>query len=238
MQHTQIELDQALETNLEIYMTEGNVNRPAIFIIPGGGYNQFMNKDTEKVALSFLTKGFQAIVVHYPIGEHKSYQEAKDTTVQAVEYVINHAVELNIDADKMGMIGFSAGGQIAAEYSTLADNALKFVILGYPVLGTAIDTNMGIQSEDIWELVTPMTTPTFIFGSINDTVTPYDKNILPYTSALFANHVSFELHEFSSGKHGISLANEYVADENGGEVYPEFAQWFSLALTWANGFLK
>lgn len=232
MQHTEIELNREQATYLDLYLNNTENQLPLIFIVPGGGYKQFQAKDSARVALSFMTKGFQAAVVRYSVGEHKSYTDGKQTVAAAVDYVVTHATELNVDTDKLGMLGFSAGGQLVAEYSTHANNALKYVLLGYPVIAPTLDEGMGVKSEDVNTLVTEQTLPTFIFGSINDTVTPYTQHIGPYSETLANNHVPFELHEFSTGKHGISLANEYVADQNAGKVYPEFASWFEMALNW------
>lgn len=238
MQHTEIELNRDQETYLDLYLNNTDSQLPLIFIVPGGGYKQFQAKDSARVALSFMTQGFQTAVIRYPVGDHKSYAGGKETVAAAVEYVVEHSAELNVDSTKLGMIGFSAGGQLVAEYSTHLDNALKYVLLGYPVIEPTLDQGMGVQSEDINQLVTDKTLPTFIFGSINDTVTPYVQHIGPYSETLAANHVPFELHEFGSGKHGISLANEYVADQNDGQVYPEFAGWFEMALKWLQNYIK
>ena len=238
MQHTEIELNRELKTTLELYTTPKAAKLPLIFVVPGGGYTQFQDKDSNRVALSFVAQGFQAAVVRYPIGDRRSYAASKETVQQAVDYVAEHADELGVDLDKLGMLGFSAGGQIVAEYSTHTNNPLQYVLLGYPVLSQALDEPLKIQSEDVAKLVSNQTLPTFLFGSVNDTVTPYEKHIGPYTQALAASQVPFELHEYSTGKHGISLANDYVADQNNGQVYPEFAQWFPLAVNWLQTYIK
>ena len=176
-----------------------------------------MERDSERVALTFATHAWQTFVVRYPVVEHKNYEEAKIAVHQAFEYIVNHAAELDVDADRLGIIGFSAGGQIAAAYSNEKLTHAKFAALGYPVIQPLIDERMGVTTENVAKLVNPQTPPTFMWGSAN---------------ALIKNDVPYELHEFGTGGHGIALANEYTGIVNNDRVDNHMGKWFPLFLEW------
>lgn len=218
--------------SLDIYDSASDVALPAVVIIPGGSYNQIKERDSERVALTFSTHAFQSFVVRYPVEEHKDYQQAKLAIAQAFDYIVDHAAELRVDPNQLGIIGFSAGGQLAAAYSNQAASKAKFAALGYPVIKPTIDDRMGVVTEDVSQLVTAKTPATFVWGSVNDELTPYLDHINAYVTALAAHHVPFELHEFGTGNHGIALANRYTGIVNRDRVDRHMSQWFPLFLEW------
>jgi acetyl esterase/lipase len=219
-------------SSLDIYHSAADTTLPAVVIIPGGSYNKILDRDSERVALTFATHAFEAFVVRYPVLEHKSYPAAKKAISAAFDYITDHAGELNVDTERLGIIGFSAGGQLAAAYSNLPTTRAKFAGLGYPVIRPLIDERMGVVTEDVAKLVTDQTPATFIWGSINDDLTPYLDHIAAYANALADHNVPFELHEFSTGNHGIALANKYTGVVNRDRVDAHMAKWFPLFLDW------
>lgn len=236
MDFKQVVLNETDGTKLDIYNSHTDVALPGIVILPGGSYKPFKERDSERVALTFVTKSYQAFVLEYPINEKKNYQVAKKGISLAFDYIIKHANELNVNPQNIGVIGFSAGGQLAAAYSCEKGNHARFAILGYPVVNQALDEKMGIQSEDVSKLVTKETAPTFIFGARGDGLAPYVDHIQPYTKALFENDVQFELHLFASGGHGFSLGNKYTGVVNRDRTDAHFAEWFPLCLEWLKQF--
>ena len=209
-------------SSLDIYHSNSDEPLPGIVIIPGGSYNEIMERDSERVAITFASHAFQTFVVRYPVVEHKDYQAAKSAVAQAFDHIVAHADELNVDPKRLGIIGFSAGGQLAA----------KFVGLGYPVIKPTIDDRMGVVTEDVTQLVNDNTPATFIWGSFNDQVTPFNDHILPYVQALRAHDVSVELHEFCTGNHGLALANKYTGIVNNDRTDEHMSEWFNLFLNW------
>lgn len=236
MKFTEITLNQANETYLDIYDSGTQENLPAIIVVPGGGYKKFNDFDSEKVAISFLTKGFQAFVIRYAVGEYKDYQQSIQAVNQSVDYIVEHADDLHVRVDQLGMIGLSAGGQLAARYSNTSNNRLRYVVLGYPVITKALDQGMGVATEDVSLMVNENTVPTFIFGSRDDTVTPYMDHIHPYEKALYENNVAFEVHIYSTGGHAYSLANQYTGNGNQ-RIDHHFASWFPLFMEWVQAYL-
>lgn len=231
MQISNVKLRQPY-SSLDIYYSASDEALPAVVIIPGGSYNQIKERDSERVALTFATHAFQAFVVRYPVLVHKSYPAAKVAISQAFDYIVAHTTELQVNPSQLGVIGFSAGGQLAAAYGNQVGTKAKFVALGYPVIKPTIDDKMGVTTEDVSRLVTSQTPATFIWGSINDGLTPFVDYINAYAVALAKHKVLFELHEFGTGNHGIALANKYTGIVNRDRVDDHMAKWFPLFLDW------
>lgn len=219
-------------SSLTVYQSDSTVDLPGIVIIPGGSYNRILDRDSERVALTFATHAFESFVVHYPILEHKNYQDALTAISQAFDYITDNAKAFHVDPNKLGIIGFSAGGQLAAAYSNQATTKAKFAALGYPVIQPTIDDKMGVHTENVAKLVTDQTPRTFLWGSINDGLTPYLDHVAVYAKALASHHVPFELHEFATGNHGMALANEYTAIVNKDRQDLHLSRWFPLFLEW------
>ncbi len=139
MDFKQITLDEVNDTKLDIYNSDTDVALPGVVILPGGSYKPFKQRDSERVALTFLTQSYQAFVLEYPINDKKNYQLAKKSISTAFDYIIKHAKALKVNPKKIGIIGFSAGGQLAAAYSCEKGTQAKFAVLGYPVVNQALD---------------------------------------------------------------------------------------------------
>lgn len=219
-------------SSIDIYHSNTDEPLPGVVIVPGGSYNKIMERDSERVAVTMATHAFQAFVIRYPVVEHKDYQAAKRALAQAFDYLVDHATALDLELQRLGVLGFSAGGQLAAAYSNQLATRAKFVGLGYPVIQPTIDQRMGVQTEDVAKLVTAQTPPTFIWGSIKDDLTPYLEHVAHYANALARHGVLFELHEFSTGGHGIALANHYTGIVNYNRQDQHMAKWFPLFLEW------
>ncbi len=219
-------------SSLDIYHSKTTVPLPGIVIIPGGSYKQIVERDTERVAITLAAQAFQTFVVRYPVLEQRSYSGAKRAIAQAFDYLTAHAAALDLDPARLGILGFSAGGQLAAAYSNQPGTKARFAGLGYPVIQPTIDQRMGVTTENVAALVTAQTPPTFVWGSVRDDVTPYQDHIAVYTAALARNRVPFELHEFSTGGHGLGLANYYTGIVNNQRTDEHMARWLPLFLDW------
>ena len=87
--------------------------RPAVVICPGGGYGMTSDREAEPVALKFLEKGFQCFVLRYSV-EPVRFPAALLQLATAVAMVRSRADEWHVNADKIAVCGFSAGGHLAA----------------------------------------------------------------------------------------------------------------------------
>ena len=205
----------------------------AVIICPGGGYSILAyNLEGTTVAKILNDWGITGIVLKYrlpsdEIMKDKSVGPIEDAQ-RAIQYVRENAAQLNINPDKIGIMGFSAGGHLAAMASTNFDKdyisnpnhiSLRpdFSILGYPVISMMDSlTHKGSRDNLLGKnpsaetaknfsnelQVTKNTPPTFIVLANDDNgVDP--ENSIKYYEALLKNHVPAEIHIYQNGGHGF-----------------------------------
>lgn len=205
--------------------------RPALIVVPGGGYSYASKREGEPVAAEFFARGFQTFVLKYvsaPEGGH--YPEQLLEVAAAVDYVKKNANELCVNKDEVFVIGFSAGGHItgnlAIEYASVAqkvgceiDCKPTAVGLCYPVIsqkhghqGSYNNLLEGYTDEakaellktlNLDEAVSENTPPAFIWTTATDGAVPAD-NALRYAAALDKYGIAYELHIYPKGAHGLS----------------------------------
>ncbi|HBL42291.1 MAG TPA: xylanase, partial [Planctomycetaceae bacterium] len=200
-------------------------NGTAVLIFPGGGYNYVVaDKEGSETAEWLNSLGITAFVAHYRTKEPKpraqtdaSLPPSSERPLQdgqrAVSLVRKRAAEWGIKPDRIGVIGFSAGGQAAALISTrfeeraysAADEVDEiscrpdFSMLIYP--WRLVDENTGELNKVL--TINKTTPPTLMIHAHNDHATPIS-SILFYT-ALKKNGVSGELHIYENGGHGYGM---------------------------------
>ena len=208
----------------------------AVIICPGGGY-RFLAYDWEgtDIAKWLNSKGIAGLVLRYTLPQPGGDLTAPLKDAQrAIRLARQHAAEWNLVPDKIGIMGFSAGGHLAATAGTHFDNASSpaadslaalsarpdFMILLYPVislkepylhrgsrqalLGDNPDPKLTAAFSN--ELhVTAATPPTFLVHAGDDTSVPVENSLLFY-QALKNHGVPAELHIYPEGGHGFSLA--------------------------------
>jgi len=210
--------------------------RPGVLVFPGGGYTMCCAREAEPVALAYLQAGYQAFVLNYTTGDRQNreemagiFQKAFADAQEAMAYLRDHAEALFLMPDKIAVMGFSAGGNLATALGTLADEAHRpnALILGYPSVIPEISARIGLQQQNLLETVSTATPPTFMFNSQGDSVTPAT-NTLRLSLALAEAGVPYETHTFLTGDHGISLATSAATDD--GSENPDLAQWHTMSL--------
>jgi len=207
----------------------------AVIICPGGGYGRLaIDHEGSLVAAKLNEWGITAFVLKYrlpsdAIMKQKSIGPLQDGQ-EAVRIVRRHGGEWNIDPHKIGIMGFSAGGHLAASVSTLYGDSLytpmdtisarpDFSILVYPVISMDSTITHGgsrimllgehpsqeLERRFSCELqVTPQTPPAFIVQAVDDPAVPIE-NSIRYLLALRKNKVPAEMHLYESGGHGFGL---------------------------------
>ena len=230
--------------------------RPAIIIAPGGGYEFLSDRECEPVALKYMAEGYNAFTLEYslyPLGYPTQLIEG----AMAVAYVKENAKKLGVKQNNVCAIGFSAGGHFVGMLATLYNdknvvNALgeksrlakpDAVILSYPVI-SAQDTHEGTMrtiSKGDSELreylslekrVDSNSVPAFIWATVDDNDVP-STNSLKMACAYKSAGVDFELHIYTHGVHGLSLATRETARE-GDERYirEPVSKWFESSVEW------
>lgn len=105
------------------YLLEGDKLRPAIIVCPGGYFKFRAPHEGEPIAKWLNHLGINAFVLNYRVAPYTPFTSTKDA-VRAVRYIRYHALEFNIDPERIGMIGFSAGGYLTAFAGTHYDNGI------------------------------------------------------------------------------------------------------------------
>lgn len=227
----------------------------AFVVCPGGGYAHLADHEGSSIALWLNGLGINAFVLKYRLGPKYHYPAPILDAQRAVRYVRSHAAEWGLDPQKIGIIGFSAGGHVASTVGTHFDDGKAdaadpidrvsdrpdLMILGYPVITMGKYTHAGSKrnllgenpSQQMVDLlsnekhVTAQTPPTFLVQTADDNVVPVE-NSLMFANALRKAGVSFEMHIFEHGPHGFGLADGMNHAPN----LPVLAIWSQLAANW------
>lgn len=224
--------------NISIFFpTKKSATGEAVIICPGGGYRILAyDWEGEDVAKFWNSKGVVGIVLKYRLPTSKSQIEPHKSPLldaqRAMRLVRYNADKWNIDPEKIGIMGFSAGGHLASTLSTHFDAGdpnskdpieqiscrPDFSILMYPVISFTADfqhsgsrKNLVGEDEALMKFysnelhVSKNTPPTILIHASDDKSVPVE-NSLTYYRELIKNDVPAEMHIFPSGGHGFSLA--------------------------------
>jgi len=218
--------------------------RPAILVLPGGAYARQADHEAEPVAEWLASLGIHAFVLRYRVAPDRHPAPLEDAK-EAMLFIRSGPHGLDVDHKRVGVLGFSAGGHLAATLSTATitgnrdldvDAAVPDLsILCYPVVSMAQDMHQGSVDNLLGDLppsdllvalsaelnVTARTPPAFLWHTADDDAVPV-ANSLNYAKALIAAGVPAELHVFPAGRHGLGLA---VGDPGPG-------QWTGLCASW------
>lgn len=234
-----LRISKVQEPSIEVYLpSKSNATGEAMLIFPGGGY-QILAYDWEGTDIAkFLNgKGIAGIVVKYRLPSSVSQRDKQHVPLidaqRALRMVRSKASEFNIDTSKIGIIGFSAGGHLAATLGTHFNDKVyepidafdeqsarpDFIALGYPVITFGEMAHGGSRQNLIGDNPTPETVvyfsnekqvtkntpPTFLFHAGDDKVVSVENSLLFY-KALRDADVSATMHIYPTGGHGFSLA--------------------------------
>ncbi|WP_461041914.1 alpha/beta hydrolase [Spirosoma harenae] len=235
---------------LSIFLPKNsNPSGAAVVICPGGGYGVLVIKrEGYDVAEAFAKMGIAAFVLKYRLPSDKTMTDKSigplQDAQQALKLIRERAAEWQVNPEKLGIMGFSAGGHLAATTGThfaksYIDNPSgvsvkpNFMILVYPVISlserighSGTRTNLlgstptpeQIRQYSNEEHVDTSTPPTFLTHAGDDKVVPVANSLIFY-EALQRNGVSTDLHVYAKGDHGYLKT-------------PTFDEWFGRCLHW------
>jgi len=231
--------------------SSGKGPKTCVVICPGGGYRILASShEGYDIAAKFNEIGVSALVLYYRLPEDSAQVEKKYAPLQdaqtALALVRENAAKWNVDPIKVGIMGFSAGGHLAATASTHftkdytgilpgANIRPDFSILLYPVISVRPFGHSGSSqnllgknpSEDDLHLfsneeqVTPQTPKAFLVHAADDNAVPL-KNSLLDAERLTANKVPVDLHVYAKGGHGFGLNNKTTSGD----------LWFDRLISW------
>lgn len=205
-------------------------SRPAVLILPGGGYEYCSYREAEPIALQYLAAGYQAFVLEYSIRPKAKWPDPLKDYEEAMQLIRAEADRLNLIKDKIAVIGFSAGGHLAAAAATIANNKPNACILGYPVIkGETVERYLA-NAPDLVEAVDKNTAPCFVFASRDDQVVGIE-NSIDFLRALVNYDIPFESHIYSFAPHGFSIAHKSVLWPDN-EVNSRVESWVQDSIAW------
>ncbi len=224
--------------------------RPAIIVVPGGGYGMVSKREGEPVASAFFAKGFQAFILDYLVAsDGVSYPEQLLELAAAVDYVKKNAERFNVNEKEVFVVGFSAGGHLAGNLAvehTHVFNKARVALnckpaavgLCYPVIskihghqGSYENLLQGYSEEakeellktlNLNEAVSEDTPPAFLWATATDGAVPAD-NAIRYALALAEKGIAYELHIYPQGHHGLSTGALEINDVQG--KVPKVSAW-------------
>jgi acetyl esterase/lipase len=220
---------------LYMYQPKNKTSDASVIICPGGGYGILaIDHEGYEIAQWFNDRGITAFVLKYRLPQDELFENAEirplQDAQQAIRIVRKNAVKYGIAPDKIGMMGFSAGGHLAATASThfeeqvgeITDPAISvrpdFSLLIYPVITfTEANTHSGSRDNLIGKdasaakveyysnekHVSANTPPAFLISTTDDGVSP--ENSILYFQACRKNKVPVEMHIYEKGGHGYAL---------------------------------
>lgn len=221
-----------------------------VLVLPGGGYRVHAAHEAFPIAEYFRAQGLAAFVLRYRLRPYDSDVSLLDAQ-RAVRLIRARATDWGVDASKISAIGFSAGGHLAANLATHADDGnrdaadhvdrqssrLQTTMLIYPWLvfdridrtNSAARALPGLLALDgLHRSVNAQTPPTYLVVGYEDDRTPYE-HCLVYAAKLHEAGVRFELHVLGLGGHGFAMRG----------IDPRLQVWPQMAVNWLStcGFL-
>lgn len=232
--------------------------RPLVLICPGGGYEMTSDREAEPLALRFLAMGYHAAVLRYSVAP-AVYPTALLELAEAMKLIHEYAEEWLVKADKIFVLGCSAGGHLAAslgmfwheawlaEKTGVKSELLRpaGMILCYPVITSGkfahrgsfkallgdMETEAMLERVSLENQVTEHTPEVFLWHTYTDDCVPVE-NSLYLISAMKKYNIPVEFHMYPAGGHGLSTADWQTATPEGYGVQEECQSWLLLAAAW------
>lgn len=236
-------------------------SRPAVLVLPGGGYNMLSEREADPVAFCFLAAGFHALILRYSIRDRATFPQPLLDLARAMRLIRSQAADWHLDPAKIAVCGFSAGGHLATTLGTLWNHPLleeklagpvtdfqpNALVLGYPVISAIHYGRFSLfgamagtrDPQGVLDLLScerhvgPHTPPAFIFHSYADGLVAVENSLVLAQAMAQANR-PFELHIFTQGSHGLALADERTSNGFQATIEPRVEAWFDLAVSWLN----
>lgn len=250
-----------IPTLTELDPPGGTENGAAIIVFPGGAYAHLAaNLEGREVADWFASRGFRAFILQYRLSSNGYILPVPLLDARrAVQLVRSRAADYHVDPDRVGVIGFSAGGHLAAlaavqpvpgnpntdDPAERVSSRVNYLVLGYPWIGAISTDTSHLSYCKLFNVmdrcdalraayspdlfVTKDAPPTFWYHTADDNTVPIEQGLRFYEALLKAG-VPVEAHIFEHGPHGTGL----------GKGNPVLDQWPGLLETWlrARGLMR
>lgn len=241
--------------------------RPALLILPGGGYLYIADSENEPLVLSYLKAGYNVFVLNYSVGDNSEYPKPLIEVSLAIAHIRLHSEEYGISKDNIAICGLSAGGHLAGLIATQWFNELCWkkqgisyelnkpnaLILAYPLFDLKLYNNgdkekgkifgkmLWSESENVNSLenINEKMPPTFIWHTRDDPIVPSNQS-LKLAMKLSEYQIPYELHIYHIGDHGLSTCDALsLYGKHGLRDYPvNVKSWLDLSINWLNSLFE
>lgn len=220
---------------IKTFLLDGDATRPLVVVCPGGGYCCRAPHEADPVSQWLNGLGIHSVVCHYRVSPWRHPAPLSDAQ-RAVRMVRANAAKWHVDPDRIGILGFSAGGHLACSAANFGDDGdaasgdpiarqpsrVNALISCYSVVTSGDKAHLGsfenlfgkdpdpalLEKFSLEKSVTPANPPAFIWSTANDGAVPVENSLL-YASALSAAGVPFSLHVYPNAWHGIGLGRDF-----------------------------
>lgn len=228
--------------------------RPAILMLPGGGYSYCSEREGEPTVYPFLSAGYDAFYLVYRTGDDSIFPNPLEDVAKAVWEIRKNAKEWGIDPQSIAVGGYSAGGNLASILGTQWHRGDLEERLGIPKGGSKpnaiilcyglVELEEAVTNTKVGAILNEMpaelssvnfvdanTPPAFIWHTLEDEKVPVE-NALKFSEKCLDNAVPFELHIYGNGQHGLSLNTDLTAYKLDHPINVD--TWVPLCINWLN----
>lgn len=240
----EVELIAYIHDDLTPFCKSSYRYRPAIVICPGGAYEHLSPREEDPAALPLFSAGFQTFILRYTVGrENILISDPEKELADSVSFIKEHAEDLDVIKENIAVLGFSAGGHLAASLCCHwkrygEESRPDCGILCYPVI--TMGSYCHERSRDaitngdkdrleycsLEKQVSSDTAPCFIWHTTEDQSVCIMNSLL-FVEALTRNSIPYEYHVYQKGGHGLSLGRNETGVENKG-----VQSWIGLCIDW------
>ena len=242
-----------------------NQRYPVMVVLPGGGYSYTSDREADPIALQYFAAGYHTFILRYSCDPDR-YPTALLQVMATIHYIRTHADELHADPERVFVVGFSAGGHLAACAGTLWKDPVvqgtlgcdaklcrpTGMILGYARINGGHDpwcrsydrllgpeaTQEQVDALSLQNRVDEDTCPAFLWHTFTDPVVTVEDSLI-FALAMRKAGVPCEMHIYPLGGHGLSVGNKQSA--KGGvdaQIVPYIEGWMDLSIRWLGLFEK
>lgn len=263
-----VSLTTYIHDDIGAYGTEDG--RPAIIVLPGGAYAFLSDFEAEPVALTFLQRGFHTFVLRYTVGDDCRYPDVLIEVSKAIKFIRDKAQEWRVNPRQITLMGFSAGACLAGMSATQWNAPEISQALGVrpeevrpdaAVIAYGCWDNSGTiwndpefcnpgasnfpkscpPQLDLIHYVGKHVCPLFIWHNQRDRFVPV-RNCLMIAEKMCELKIPVELHLYTGGDHGMSVANSLcyhtAEDKERAENNPNVQMWVDMCSNWLHQLFK
>ncbi len=204
--------------------------RPAVLVLPGGGYANCSDREADPVAFPYLKAGCQVFILRYSVKKDAIWPAPLNDYEEAMTLIREKSDEWGVWPDKIAVIGFSAGGHLAAAAATMAKNRPNAAILGYAAVSGAPMNGDDNPVPDVTTEIDDRMPPCFLFHTRTDGMVPVS-NSIDFMRGLVNHNISFESHIYVYGPHGFSTGDSSVQSADTA-ITPRARNWVADSIGW------